>query len=398
VTEDVAESHRRRYTREADNVGHLAAASAAVVDPALLEFVDEGGFFDLLADQPFSLAVTREYEHLFLLLDGSPHGPIQSAFPLPHPSGLCFDPSTRELVVSSTRTPNFLLSLSPYRPTPESRLILPADFDHAQAEEGVLFLPRHARFLPGSLYIHDVAKLGGALHATVTGHNFLARLDQETGWERVWWPAVIDSLGETGFNANYLQLNSVAAGNTPAQSFYTAFSAAVSAAKPWKEGYGPLGKGVVLSGQTREPILRGLTCPHSAKLADGRLWLCNSGYGTFGYVDDHAGLDPAATRYVPVGAAPGFTRGMAFGGDYVFVGLSRVIRSYEAYAPGLDPARSRCGIWAFDRHDGRLVASLSWPNGYQIYDVQILPNVKNPRLPLAPPRPDGINHLLRYLG
>ena len=395
MTQTAAESYRRRYTREADNVGHLATAGNDLVDPALLELEDEGGFFDLLAEQSFSLAVTREYEHLLLLLDGSTRGRIQSAFPLPHPSGLCFDASTRELVVSSTRTPNFLLSMSPYRPTPESQLILPVDFERAEAEEGVLFLPRHARFLPGSLYIHDVVQLGGAIYATITGHNFLAKLDLETGWERVWWPAVIDSLGANGFNANYLQLNSMAAGKTPADSFYTGFSAVVSEVKPWKQGFGPLGRGVVFAGETRAPILTGLTCPHSAKLVDGQLWLCNSGFGTFGYVD---GLNSEAARYVAVGAAPGFTRGLAFGGDYVFVGLSRVIESYEAYAPGLDASGSKCGIWAFNRHDGRFVASLSWPNGYQIYDVQTLPGVKNPRLPLAPPRPDGVNHLLRYLG
>ena len=34
-----------------------------------------------------------------------------AAFPVPHPSGLCFDRSTRELVVSSTRTPNVSPSL-----------------------------------------------------------------------------------------------------------------------------------------------------------------------------------------------------------------------------------------------------------------------------------------------
>ena len=398
MRDDIAASYRHRYTREADNVGHMATSGDAIIDPALLEFEDDGGFFDLLGDQPFSLAVTREYEHLLLLLDGSPRGPIVAAFPVPHPSGLCFDGSTRELVVSSTRTPNFLLSMSPYRPTPESRFMLPEGFDHADAEEGVLFLPRRARFLPGSLYIHDVVKLGGEIFATITGHNFLAKLDFETGWERVWWPAAIDGLGTSGFGANYLQLNSMAAGETPSHSFYTGFSALVSDVKPWKEGYGPLEKGVVFSGRTRQPILGGLTCPHSAKLFDGRLWLCNSGFGTFGYVDGFADLDPTATRYVPVGAAPGFTRGMAFGGDYVFVGLSRVIKSYEAYAPGLDAPTSKCGIWAFNRHDGKFVASLSWPNGYQIYDVQTLPDVKNPRLPLAPARTDGVNHLLRYLG
>ena len=142
-------------------------------------------------------------------------------------------------------------------------------------------------------------------------------------------------------------------------------------------------------------IVRGLTCPHSARLRGGALWLCNSGYGELGVVE---GVTAGASHYEPVARVPGFTRGLAFVGNYAFVGLSKVIDFYEPYAPGLDPKASRCGIVVVDWRDGSEVASLFWPEGYQIYDVQVMPRVQRPLLPSKPRADEEINAYLRYLG
>jgi uncharacterized protein (TIGR03032 family) len=384
----------RQFTSETANIGTGPNEWSADLPAKWLQFEDEGGFFDLLAAADYSLCVTREYEHFVLALDGKDGKALQSAFPLPHPSGFAFDPATRELVVSSTRTPNILVWLTPYEPSAAGAEIAPDALDLDQP--GTLFLPRQARYLPGTLYIHDLVRMGGDLYATITGHNFLAKVSLDRGFERVWWPKALDGLGATAFNQNYFQLNSVAPNGTPDASFYTGFSDLVTGAKPWKEGYGPKGKGVVFAGETREPILRGLTCPHSAKLDGGRLWICDSGFGTVGYVENYESLDAGTARYVPIATLPGFTRGLAFAGDLIFVGLSKVIPKYEPYAPGINSASSRCGVVAIDRRTGATVASLTWPEGYQLYDVQILPGVKNPRFPVAK-REDGINPLLRFL-
>lgn len=389
-------SFSRQYTSEPANVALGSADPVAAVSPSLLEFEDVGGFFDLLGDIDSSLMVTREYEHFMLALDGGPAGPWQSAFPLPHPSGMWFEPGTSTLTVASTRTPNILVWFSPHDRTRESADLIPADYE--PPEDGVLFLPRQARYLPGTLYIHDLVSMGGEFYGTITGHNFLARLSLERGWERVWWPKAIDGLGPAAFNQNYFQLNSIAIGTAPGTSFFTAFSDCVEGSKPWKAGYGPAGRGVVFAGQTRDVIHRGLTCPHSARLKGGRLWLCNSGYGEVGYVEGYETLDPGRTRFVPVARAPGFTRGLAFADDILFVGLSKVIPRYEPYAPGLKPDETRCGIWAYHASTGKFLASLSWPQGYQIYDIQTLTGIKKPRLPLARRDSDGINPILRFLG
>ena len=276
--DDRAAGARENFTAAAENLS-LARVAAKDV-PMPLEYETSGDFWGLLDQLGVALLVTREYEHLLLLLGGDGGRPWQSAMVVPHPSGAFVRPRDGALVVSSTRTPNQLLWFRPLAPGDWSRDVVPADFPR---DDVTLYLPRLSRVLPGTLYIHDVVMVGDELFVTVTGHNFVARVDLETGWERVWWPAVLDPLGADAFASNWLQLNSIGLGaNGLRDAFFTAFSDETRGSKPWKEGYGPDGRGVVFSAESRDVVLRGLTCPHSATVHDRELWLCNSGYGTVG--------------------------------------------------------------------------------------------------------------------
>ena len=68
-------------------------------------------------------------------------------------------------------------------------------------------------------------------------------------------------------------------------------------------------------------ITRGLSMPHSPRWYGGRLWVCESGAGTLGYIDPNTG------KYEPIAEVPGFTRGLDFAGNLAFVGLSQVRES-----------------------------------------------------------------------
>ena len=386
---------RKQFTDEVQNVAFANLPDAD--HAAVLRYEVEGPFWDILAQHDCALAVSREYEHLLVALGGDAGAPWQSVLELPHPSGLFWDDARRELIVSSTRTPNQIFWFRPLGDADYAREVVPADFVRPDA---TLLVPNRSLLLPGTLYIHDVYLLGADLFVTATGHNFVAQLLPGGGWKRVWWPRCVDGLGRASFDQNYLQLNSAACGTSPETCFHTAFSDETTGAKPWKAGYGPRGRGVVFAGATRDVILRGLTCPHSARLRDGGLWVCNSGYGELGVIAGVRTDDPAANRFEPVVRVPGFTRGLAFAGDVAFVGLSKVIDFYEPYAPGLDPKASRCGVVAVDWRRGVVLASLVWPEGYQVYDVQVLPGMRRPLLPSRPAGApaDGINTYLRFLG
>ena len=126
---------------------------------------------------------------------------------LPHPSGLFYDERLGELIVSSTRTPNQIFFFKRVGDADYAREVVPADFTRP---DGTLYIPYRSLVLPGTLYIHDLVLMGENIFVTASGHNFLARVFPLGGWQRVWWPACVDSLGRAAFDQNYLQLNSIA--------------------------------------------------------------------------------------------------------------------------------------------------------------------------------------------
>jgi uncharacterized protein (TIGR03032 family) len=236
-------------------------------------------------------------------------------------------------------------------------------------------LPAGCRFHPGCLYLHDLAIVGGVLHGNAVGQNAVVRLEPDGGHTRVWWPKAIETRGVPDFARNYLQLNSIAAGPDLARSFFSASADVPSTRRPGQQNFPVDGRGVVFDGATREPIARGLTRPHSARLAAGRIWVANSGYGEVGVVQD--GRFEAQVRL------PGWTRGLGFAGHVAFAGTSRVLPRFRQYAPGLDLADSRCGVHALDTRSGRVLGSILWPFGNQIFAVEPVPGRETRGLPFA---------------
>jgi uncharacterized protein (TIGR03032 family) len=331
---------------------------AAETDPGLLRAAARGAWWELLAGLKITLLVTREYEHLVMAARADAR-PELSYFRLPHPSGLAVDRARGLVHVASTRNPNVIYDLSPV-----DGLLPPLAMETGLVEDRPL-VPVASRFYPGSLYLHDLAYIGPDLHANAVGQNAVVRLDEAGGYRRVWWPRCIETDDGPVFARNHLQLNSIAAGADPAGSYYSASSDRISARRPGHGNFPVDGRGVVFSGATREPIARGLTRPHSARLRGRDVWVDNSGYGEVGIVADG--------RFQTVVRLPGWTRGLCFCEDVAFVGTSRVIPRFRQYAPGLDVNQSVCGVHAVDARSGRVLGSLRWPSGNQIFAVDWLP-------------------------
>ncbi|MFN8526281.1 MAG: DUF4915 domain-containing protein [Chloroflexota bacterium] len=333
--------HNRTWRDPAETVAWVAATSDA--DPALFASRESGEFWGTLRRLGVSLLVTREYEHLLLALDAGGNNPDVSYLPMPHPSGLAVDLARGAVYVACTRNPNQVVALQP---------------------RGAL-VPISTAVLPGRFYLHDLAIIGGRLHANAVGLNAVIRLDCDGATTLAWWPRAVDSPEGPRTDRNYLQLNSIAAGATVDQSFFTASSERISTRRPGHLNYPVDGRGVVFSGATREPIARGLTRPHSARLHRGEVWLDNSGYGELTVI--RGGRPTVACRL------PGWTRGLCVIGDIAIVGTSRIIPRYRHYAPGLDPSHARCGLHAVHTHTGQVLGSLIWPNGNQIFGIEAVP-------------------------
>jgi len=342
---------------------------ADAIDPRLLRHRTRGAFWDVLADTRRTLLVTREYEHLVLALRVGPRGPEVSYLPLPHPSGLAADLRRGVVHVASTRNPNQIVTLAPVH------ALRRAGAARATALRERPLVPVRTRFLPGGLYLHDLALIGGKLHANAVAQNAVVRFDERGGWRRVWAPRALAQLGGQAFARNHLQVNSIAAGPTLRTSFFTASTDTPSPRRPGHRNFAVDGRGVVFSGATGEVVARGLTRPHSARLHRGRLWVDDSGYGRVGLVEDG--------RFVPRATLPGWTRGLGFAGHLAFVGTSRVLPRFHQYAPGLDPARCECAVHVLDTRDGRVLGSLVWPFGNQIFAIEPLPGRFATGLPLG---------------
>jgi uncharacterized protein (TIGR03032 family) len=104
------------------------------------------------------------------------------------------------------------------------------------------------------------------------------------------------------------------------------------------------------------------------------LWVLNSGFGSLEIVDRQSGK-----RNV-VALMPGYTRGLAFCGDYAIVGLSRIRES--AVFGGVPIAEHReelrCGVAFVDLRSGESVAYLEFQSGVdEIFDVQVLEGARS---------------------
>lgn len=342
---------------------------AESTDPTLLKYKVSGAFFDILERQNIALIVSREYEHLLLSLSQSAGKPAITYLPLPHPSGVAVDLPNKKVFVASTRNPNQLLELRPV-----AGLLNRKDVDLPESVEKNLVVTR-SLYLPGCIYMHDLALIGGHLHGNAVGHNAIVTLDFENGFERVWWPKCIEAKQKPVFEQNHIQMNSIAAGKTLADSYFSASCDIVSASRPGEPNFKVDGRGVIFSGKTREPIVRGLTRPHSARFYGKRLFVDNSGYGELCEIKD--GKRTVAAKL------PGWTRGLCFSGDIAFVGTSRVIPRFSQYAPGLDVSKSICGVHAVDVKSGRILGSITWASGNQIFAVESMPIGMSAGLPFS---------------
>jgi uncharacterized protein (TIGR03032 family) len=332
---------------------------ASEMDPRLLEYRVEGAWWETLAEAQITLLVTREYEHLVMALRADVKGPHLSYMQLPHPSGLVVDRLRDTVHIASTRNPNQVYDLAPV-----TGLADRGDLD-SHPLQGKPLVPVRSRFLPGCLYMHDLAFIGADLYANAVGHNAVVRLHEDGRFERVWWPKCIETKNGPAFHLNYLQVNSIAAGEDLESSCFSASTDRMSTRRPGHRNFPVDGRGVIFSGKTREVCARGLTRPHSARWHGGRIWVDNSGYGEVGIADG---------AFTPVAQLPGWTRGLCFHDRTAFVGTSRVIPRFRQYAPGLNVDASLCGVHALDTRTGKVVGSLFWPSGNQIFAIDWVPS------------------------
>lgn len=335
------------------------AFAHAGITSETLKFTATSSFARLLAKLKITLLVSREYENLLLALNSANGKKLdQTFFHVPHPSGIAADRKLNRLYVAATRNPNAIIE---FRCTTSNLARL-----KIRPGPSGLLIPSRSKYYPGQYYFHDLALRNGRLYANSVGMNSIIPVSFDNAYveDPVWWPKCIERMGKPDFTANYIQLNSIALGRTLRQSFFSASAARISARRPGHHNFPVDGTGVIFSGASREPVQGGLTRPHSARLHKGKIWVANSGYGQVGYYKEG--------KFVPAFAFNGWTRGLCFIGDVLFVGVSRVLPRFRHYAPGIKTKRHTCSVVAVNLRTEKIIGSISFPYGNQIFAIDYL--------------------------
>lgn len=240
------------------------------------------------------------------------------------------------------------------------------------------YLTRSA-FVTGNIQGHEMAWSGKELWVVNTLFSCLCTLHEDFSFVPRWRPPFISALAaEDRCHVNGLAM----VDDQP--THVTALSETDEPAG-WRPTKGH--SGCIIDVKSGEIVASGLAMPHSPRWHDGRLWVLDSGTGRLCMVE------PSAGRVVGVTDVPGYTRGLAFCGQFAFVGMSR-IRETSVFG-GVPIAEKRdelrCGVAVVDLVSGRAVAFIQFTSGVdEIFDVQVIPSA-NATAILGPyPDLDGV--------
>jgi uncharacterized protein (TIGR03032 family) len=233
------------------------------------------------------------------------------------------------------------------------------------------FMPRSSH-VTGNIQIHEMAySANEELWVVNTRFSCLSTVDKSASFWPRWRPPFVSALEPT----DRCHLNGL--GMVDGHPRYVTALGQADTPAGWRANKAT--GGIVMDINSGEVIARRLSMPHSPRWYGGRLWICESGTGTFGFVDLANG------KYEPIVAAPGFTRGVDFLGNYAFVGLSQVretaVFSGIPITERLSEGQRTCGVCAIDLASGRITDLLRFDTTVQeVFAVNVLPGRRYPDL------------------
>jgi len=323
-----------------------------------VEYSISAGLASRLSRHNFSFAFTSYQSGLLYFIGRNVDGGInvhQAA--MPKPMGLCLDGEDGLLMTAGYQIMRFRNTLEPGQQINDT-------FD-------ACYVPRLIH-LTGSLDAHDVGlDKNGEIIFVNTRYNCLATTSSKHSFEPTWQPSFItDLVDEDRCHLNGLAMEE---GNP---RYVTAVSRS-NTIDGWRDRRAD--GGIVIDVKTSEIVCDGLSMPHSPRLYRGALWLLNSGTGELGVIEFEDKKKTKGT-FVPKAFCPGFLRGLAFHGNFAYVGLSKPrYKRFEGLAldQKLKDADSEpwCGVQIIDLASGVCV---DWfridGNIGELYDLEIISN------------------------
>ena len=321
-----------------------------------VEYSISAGLAGRFARSNISLAFTSYQSGLLYFIGRNAQGGInvhQTA--MPKPMGLCLD-STNGL----TMTAGFQVMRLENVLEPDQRINDAFD---------ACYVPRRVH-VTGVLDAHDVGLDGdGRVIFVNTRYNCLATTSAKHSFDLVWKPDFISGL----IDEDRCHLNGLAMEDGRAR-YVTAVSRS-NTIDGWRDRRAD--GGIVIDVESNEIICDGLSMPHSPRVHNGELWMLNSGTGELGIVKRGKGKK-AKGQFEPRVFCPGFLRGLAFHGNFAFVGLSKPrYKRFEGLAldQKLKDADSEpwCGVQIIDLTSGACVDWFRIDGTIgELYDLEVI--------------------------
>lgn len=231
-----------------------------------------------------------------------------------------------------------------------------------------LFLSR-ASITTGMINIHDIAWGDEGLWVVNSTFSCLSTLSPEHSFVARWKPHFISEL----VPEDRCHLNGMAMKDGKPK-YVTTFNKEDSR-DSWSDGR--VDDGTLIDIDTNKILLDGMIMPHSPKVYEDEVYVCESGLGLVWK------YNPKTKEKTQVIKLQGFTRGLYFYGGLMFVGLSQVrassIKNPIPLTKEYDETYS--GIWIINLQDNFEVAHIKFDGDIdQVYDISILPQSTYPEL------------------
>ncbi len=228
------------------------------------------------------------------------------------------------------------------------------------------WIPRTS-FYTGNIHGHELVWGRDGLWVVNTLFSCLCTLHEGYSFVPRWRPKFISEL----IDQDRCHLNGLALQN--GEPKYVTLMAESNEPAGWRPTKAT--SGCLVDVPSGETVARDFAMPHSPRLYNGKVWLLDSGKGRF------VTVDPATGRTENVVEVPGYTRGLAFAGQFAFMGLSR-IRETSIFG-GLPIAERRddlrCGVAVVDLVSGQAVAKFEFQTGVEeIFAIEVVPATRNP--------------------
>lgn len=356
-TDERSRGRRRPVSGPAEKkIGAMPGGVQAEPTPEPTTISASRGFVDWLAAHGLSLALTSYQTGQLMLIGVLPRGRLsvyQRNFV--RAMGLCASPQRLYLsaIAHVWRLENVL----------KQGQVANRQFDR-------LYVPRSAQ-TTGDLDIHEIA-IDGEGHVVFvnTKYSCLATFDPVHSFKPLWKPGFISKIApEDRCHLNGLAMKD---GRT---KYVTAVSRS-DVVDGWRERRHE--GGVIIEVDTDRIVTEDLSMPHSPRLANGSLWVLDSGRGNLCRVDEESG------EIEKVAFCPGFLRGLSFWRHFALVATS-LPRDNTFQGLELEDnvkardGEPRCGAFIIDSRNGDILHWIRFEGAVrELFDAAFIPGVRAP--------------------